>query len=386
MKTAKTAAVICFWMLLLLLLLLLSMPAAGSPPARFEMPVPKTKIGDSYGHPSYAPGYHNIAVSGDEVYVAYTNKNVSNEIEVCVGLSSNKGVIWNRSIVVAHHKDIDSTGAALAIGINPLDPKNIILHLAWGVKNPKTLDGDIFYARSINRGLSWSTPVNVSGTIPSIDFTRSISADSFGGVHIAYAGTQGIYYNSSGNGGADFNKLPTLILSAKGVSEPSLISYGNGNVFVAAIGSAIHFVSKTSGAWSKPVKVNGHYPPGWPSIASLDSKKVYIAWGLGDEGICLAKSSDGGLSWDQKRVIGQGGSETSLVVDATGILNLAWSSPEGVRFSRSEGNDSSWTAPVLIDPDGVMPNMALSTTGQAFIMDSTKITPENAVYFIGEQP
>lgn len=110
-----------------------SAKAAGT---TFGITAQKTKIGDADGHPTYGPGQHNVVSDGNEVYTAYTNKNVIGEIEVCIGKSLDGGLKWERNEVIAHSIKIASDGASIAVGPDPLNPPGKIIHVAWGENDP----------------------------------------------------------------------------------------------------------------------------------------------------------------------------------------------------------------------------------------------------------
>lgn len=364
--------------------------AAGGSSIAFGITAPKTKIGDAGGHPTYGGGQHNIAVYGNEVYVAYTNINdYTNEREVCVGKSLDGGLTWQRSEVIAHGPNIDIDGAAIAVGPDLSNPAAKIIHVAWGELDPLTGQMAIYYARQPGAG---SGRVKISGSIPADGYARSLAADGVGGVHVSFSNSYGVYYSRSLDGGANFDTIGEVIDNTY-PNESSIAADSAGNVYVAwwYYNQGVFFSRRLagSGVWSPPVKMNGAIPLSYVSLAVQDVNHIYIAWGGNPQQLTVASTANGGLNavdWIQNAVINHRVDNPSIVVDATGVVSIVWADTTattwGTYFSRSTDGGRRWTTPIYVDSTRRFPNLAVDSNGKVYMMLSGY--GEDIVYFTKE--
>ncbi len=342
--------------------------AAGGGSINFGIDAPMAKLGDApFESVTYGGGFHNIAICQWEtsvlVYAAFGSRNSSGENEICVAASDNGGQIWEPTELLALGPTIDITGPAIAI-----DPDCNKIHVAWGDGN------SVFYSRGWPNW--WSAPVNV-GT--GDGYTVSIAADVNGGVHIAFRGIGGILYSRSSDFGATFDEIAVPITNIGG--QPSIAVDNLGNAYVAFTGNIypdpeqVYFMKRDyiTGVWSEPVAVEGSFPvASLPSIAVYDDSNIYIAWNRDNYDVYVAATSNGGATpqdWSQHPVETDPnwtGQYASLVVDANGVLNLAWDtgSLETIYFARSSDGGAKWTTPALAAQSlADFPNIAVDNAG-----------------------
>ncbi len=349
----------------------------------FETMAAKTKVGDGEDVQSYAPGFHNLAVDGDNIYTVYNADNLYNDSEVQLGISNDGGVTWGKSSVVAIEGN--SSAAALAVG------SDSEIHIVWDSSN------QIKYSHgTVNNNNVWigSTPVVVSSESTSTaSYSVAIAVDDVGGVHITFdgAGTSGdgVYYKKSTDGGNTFE--PMSFVASTNDGQANLVAEGSGKLYIAYLDANddIVFSTKAAGSstWSTPVKVNGSISTDFLSMAVLDASNIFIAWDSGN-GEYVAATSDGGNTWAQHLVTADSGGWPSLVVDSSGVLNLGWIDwSKGIHFTRSTNGGSNWPVIQIIDDGSVeqpdWPHLAIDSSGKLVVMYNTY--RPGVVYFTKEK-
>lgn len=125
---------------------------------------------------------------------------------------------------------------------------------------------------------------------------------------------------------------------------------------------------------------------GSPVLVALDANRLYIGydWGmaLGEFGIALSTSTDGGATFASRNVVvGQTG-HVGLAVSSTGVISLANDS-SGVVVQRSTNGGATWTAPVTVASAGSeYPSLALASGKLVVAYDKQ---PGQAVYATKEK-
>src|SRR5262249_16955048 len=128
--------------------------------------------------------------------------------------------------------------------------------------------------------------------------------------------------------------------------------------------------------WSAPVKVAGTYerPARGPSLAS-HGRNVFVAWTVGEDraaDISIARSTDGGETFGAPTTIAQtpGYSDApKVVVDADGILHVAWAEHEGgwgtrasIRYAQSRDHGTTFEPARTVSgaaPSAAFPSLAV---------------------------
>ncbi len=221
-----------------------------------------------------------------------------------------------------------------------------------------THGGEAFFARSVDGGRSFETPVNLSNS-PEGDGKGRLTEDVWhngsldvavgpdGTVHTAWTEYEGrLWYRRSTDRGASFEPA---VLVAGGEEEP---------------------------------------PARGPSVAVGRGETVHVAWTVGgaqEADLRIATSSDGGRSFGEPRVVvpSDGHSDAPKVaVDADGTLHLVWSeapggmfAPSRVLYARSDDGGRSFESPRRI-ADGMagdlagtgFPSLALGSDGSVHLL------------------
>lgn len=380
--------------------------AGNGKPVSFGVTAPKTKVGDGFLYATrswistYGPG-NSIIVNGNEVYAAITADNVHyafpGEVEVRFCSSLNRGSSWGRCTAIATGQ-YDGYGASIAIGPDPLNPGQRLLHVVWG-----DMSGGIYYVRGTYAGTTmnssvwnWSAPVLINGTVFAEPYTRSIAADGQGGVHIAYSGFRsdvgpGVYYSKSSDSGISFEETGTLVATPAG-TEPTIAADAAGNVFVAWQGLGFSKRLAGSSSFTAPIIIDGGLGASWCSMAVYDMNTI-CASSENNTSVYISCTRNGGntrFDWTQNIVASGAGDRTNLVFGPGGVLNMIWLGKDGstwsIYFSRSSNFGSSWTPPVPVAEspgDYYDAKVAIDDLGKVYILypeDDSEI-----VYFTKEK-
>jgi hypothetical protein len=214
-------------------------------------------------------------------------------------------------------------------------PYKNTLYISW-TRFVNGFSPDIFVTKSINGGVNWNTPVQVStsgsvqGSCPTIDRN--------GNLHVVWLGYSGnnydINYSKSANGGTTFTApvviatglAPDIPISSSGITFPSIacdVTGGlqNGWLYTVFCDSRngdpdVFLTRSTNGGnnWSAPVRVNNDAIGNgklqcWPWIAVNDSGKIAVLYydsrNTSNNTIIeayLARSSDGGLTFIYEKI------------------------------------------------------------------------------------
>ncbi len=188
--------------------------------------------------------------------------------------------------------------------------------------------GEIFFARSIDGGRSFESPVNLSGTIAGDGKGRlssrrwdngslDLAVGPDGGIHAAWTEYEGgLWFSRSTDHGASF-------------SQP---------------------VRLAGGGDAKPAR--------GPALAVDAAGAVYLAWTVGEDraaDIHLARSVDQGRSFSEPQIVSPGDGHADapkLAVDGRGTVHLVYAeSPAGpferyhIRYTRSADGGTTFEAP-----------------------------------------
>ena len=357
--------------------------AAGT--ISFGITAPYTKVGGGAA-PLWNPSQTHVAVSGNDVYVAYGETTAAGDDEVLVGHSTDGGLTWDAGTVVAHGPGLVATGA-VAVAADPATPGAIIVHVVYGAMTDAYGNGNIYYTHL--RGGAWSTPVLVSYTSTAVADSGAVAASPSGHVSIVYAANSMIRRSESGDGGDNFY-VQDGIVSGQSGSRPSVALDAADDEFVAwADNTGIWFARRNYRAFDfgAPVYAGNGYNGISPVLVAQDANHLYIAynWGmaLGSYGIALSASTDGGASFTSHNVVLSQMGNVGLAVSSTGVLSLAYDG-NGIVLQRSTNGGSSWTSPVAVDAavGSEYPSLAL-VAGKVVVAYDKK--PGQAVYVTKEK-
>lgn len=219
--------------------------------------------------------------------------------------------------------------------VSEVDPMKVYVLWQEIVFSGGSHGGEIFFARSADRGKTFTNPLNLSNSRPGDGKGRLTQR----------------YWD---NGSLD------LALGPDGTLYAAWTEY-EGALWLRR--------SEDGGTtFSKPLRlVNGSHssPARGPALAVAADNTVYVAWAVGEDNaadIHFALSTDGGRSFSTPRVVheSEGHSDApKIAVDGEGVVHLVYAeSPEGlfkryhIRYARSNDRGRSFESPRDIsDPE-----------------------------------
>ena len=179
------------------------------------------------------------------------------------------------------------------------DPRRVYILWQEIIFSGGSHGGEIFFARSIDGGQSFESPVNLSGTIAGDGKGRlssgswdngslDLAVDPGGGIHAAWTEYEGaLWYRRSADGGQTFAE-------------------------------AVHIAG------------DGTAPARGPSLAVDGDRAVHLAWTVGQDpaaDVRLTSSADAGVTFDAPTVVHESDGHADaprLRVDREGTLHLAY--------------------------------------------------------------
>ncbi len=284
----------------------------------FTWTSPNIKVNDQAGGDQGA-SCHSLDSNG-HIYAAWTDRRFPGDSDVYFAKSTDGGSVWTDPNI----EITDSQSwAALHVSLD-LDPQGSI-YVVWG--DQRNLNFDIFFAKSVDGGATWTDPnIRVSPSISDDQERPDIAVDTAGNAYVLYDDNSGyrppICFTKSTDGGS---------------------------------------------TWTEPVRVDDSTSTNMRthSAIALDSQGYLYAtwwdWRQSDCYIYFAKSVDGGSTWTRPNIQVNDGLRNaevwmpiSMDIDSAGNISVVWSeflevSPGvgdyDVYFARSTDGGSSWTSP-----------------------------------------
>lgn len=157
-------------------------------------------------------------------------------------------------------------------------------------------------------------PVKSSDSVIAQGQMPSLSRDHSGVIHLVYGSGDSILYSYSSDKGNSFSS-PSIIailpkLTASHTRGPQIAATANGLVVTACntMGNIFSFTKDQSGNWSQPLRVNDVDTVAKENLMALsaDGNNAFAVWldlRDGHNRIYGAKSTDGGKSWSNNRLV-----------------------------------------------------------------------------------
>ncbi len=318
------------------------------------------------------------ADSAGNLYVVWED-NTSGAFRIFLATSSNYGHTWKSAINISA---ITGNSLTPAVAVNSSD------HVWVVFAQFNALQKGIYFTRSTDRGVTWSTPAYVYNSFAWDCYNPDIVIDSAGNINAVWnysaAGVDEIYFSRSTDNGANWS-APKNISGTSGWSWLPKIAVDSGGYLYTVwwdltAGEEIYFSrsSDNGASWSLPKNLS-NTPVGestHPQIAVDKSRNIYVVWDdefpHPDELMYFTKSTDSGVNWSSPLKISLYAPfdyGSALGVDTAVNINVTWKSNSGgmgeIFFSRSIDNGTSWSYPQEIS------NLTIAVlTSQAMAVDS----------------
>lgn len=355
---------------------------------------------------SYDPAM--VVDNTGNINVAWGDKN-SGHWEIYFSRSTDKGSTWSTAVNVSNTSG-DSQLPAVAIdndgGIN----------LVW--RDNSGGSKQIYFSRSTDSGVTWTTPVNISNTTGEFG-SPDIAVHSSGNIVAAWHGGSGsnseIYFNRSPDKGNSWTN-PVNVSNNPGSSGYAAVSPdGSGGICIVwqdiSTGTdEIYFSRSTDKGknWSSPLnisKTTDH--SNTPAIAVDNDGDIYVTWGeyreggtllplsAGNYAVCFSSSSNNGTGWSTAETIFTlspdfGGHD--FTIDSAGNINLVYSDYDNtsgnweIYFSRSIDKGASWSGSEDISDstgDSLKPVITVDETGNINVAWMDKTPGNYDIFYTG---
>ncbi len=260
------------------------------------------------------------------------------------------------------------------------------VYLAFGASGGSTTGADIFFAKSLDAGRTWSTPSRVNNDVGGATQQEpSLTLDSSDNIYIAWndarGGTPDIYFAKSTDGGLSFSaNVRVNDVTTGAQTEPDVAVDSLGIIHAiwtdgrntAANGNDIFYANSTDGgaSFNPSRRVNNDATTAeqaHPAIAVGPDRSVYAVWDdprnlARGRDIYFSKSTDSGNTWSANIIVNDDVGSTSqdtpdIVVNPSGTIFVAWSDSRtantapDVDASRSTNGGASFAANVKVNDD-----------------------------------
>jgi PKD repeat protein len=289
------------------------------------------------------------------------------------------GPHYGPSMLVAQVPGLVSPNPSIAVGS---DGVVYLAYAGWG----GTTQSDIYFTKSSD-GRTWTAPLRVNndgGAAAQAD--PSIALDSRNNISLVWTdsrnGNNDVFYSKSTDGGLSFStnvRVNDVMTNAQSDAHVAVDPVNKDLIHVvwtdtrsAATGPDIYYANSTDGglSFNPSVRVNndaGNTEQGQSAIAVGPNRDVYVVWrdfrtaGRGSD-IYFSMSSDRGATWAPNKALNTDATATNqqepvIAVDASGTLYVAWTdyrnanTAPDIFATRSTNGGTSFTAEVQVNDD-----------------------------------
>ena len=264
--------------------------------------------------------YPSLAIVGGTA-VVLTSVVENHSPDLHVSRSSDGGSTWQADVRV----DSDPYRGEQIESSLTLGPSGELV-AAW--KDSRGAGTDIYVATSVDAGSTWSSPdvrVN-SGNASAWQFDPAVAVDALGGINVVWSdsrdGDSDIYFARSSDGGLSWTSPDVRINDAAHATGfyPSIALSSSGTILVAWAGESADplrndqdiYVARSTdegATWNAPASVTtgpaAQASAFWPSLAAGPNGSLLIAWSDYRDGpmhVFAARSLDDGITWTDPNV------------------------------------------------------------------------------------
>ena len=295
-------------------------------------------------------GSPSIASSGDYLYIAYIdngdldqennpNGNDASSIDgdVFFARSDDEGESWDSTTVIstvrAGETDLEYTSTTLQYRPD-VTASGSNVHVAWSEYNGYEGDYSIYYSKSENRGITWSSPVDIDDGSSGGRYGATIASNA-NNIVVAWIDTwtYDIYVSASDDNGDSWTS-PQLIESASSsLSYMPEIIFNDGKFHLVwsstATGESVQYTHSSDGIiWDDTRFINTDTSrTSYSPVISADGSKLYVAWTDNgaydgdssiDYDIAGVVSNDNGETWDEDKLFIDTSTSTTLYLPSIG--------------------------------------------------------------------
>lgn len=293
-------------------------------------------------------GYPSIAVSGAQVHIVWAGlKGISYK------RSTNDGTTWGSTIRLTNGNWSSSNYPSVAVS-------GMQIHVVW--EDARNGNLEIYYKRSTDGGISWGAETRLTNNLAaSMSASVAVSGSQ---VHVVWRDSRDhsngeIYYKRSTNGGISWGadmRLTIINPSGGATTQAPTIAVAGTRVHVVWMdkrdgAEQIYYKHSTDGGvnWIADTRLTfSGYGKYNPSIAVSDFQ-VHVVWddaSAGNHEIYYKRSPDGGYNWiDSTRLTNYTGTSGDAHIAISGTqLHVIWSdnrdNNQEIYYKRSPNGNS----------------------------------------------
>jgi len=248
-----------------------------------------------------APSAHDIAVDNNSnlhlVVQGNTSPSQSTPYHVLYSWKSSSASVWPQATRVYTNTSSGTGSQYPAIAIDSQGAR----HVVWQ-QNKSTTDGVIYYSKGAGSGtISWTAPVTISVGVGTTNAVRpAIAVDGNDVIHVTWVDhvtrdEQYVYYAHSVNGGVSWSTPMRVVSQAVGANVSPLyvspvIAVANGNLYIAwhdnlndptnAEDIYLTFSEDQGNTWASPINISrsGGAQSLYPRIVPEVGGIVHVVW------------------------------------------------------------------------------------------------------------
>jgi Secretion system C-terminal sorting domain/BNR repeat-like domain len=287
----------------------------------------------------------SVAVSGSVVIVVW-NDSRDGHWELFYMRSTDGGISWGTETrLTANDSFSSSNPVAASIGS--------VFHLIW--EDGRDGNEEIYYKRSTDGGLSWSTDVRLTNNT-AVSYSPSITV-SGSVLHVVWYddrdGNNEIYYKRSTDGGISWG-ADTRLSSTPYVSEATTVAASGSNVHVVWAderdGNREIYYKRSSNDglnWETDFRLTNNTGYSEAPSITVSGSNVHVAWQDNRDGnfeVYYKRSTDGGTTWgpDTRLTNAPGNSLRTFSTVSGTAVHVVW----------MDERDGNWEIYYKRDPTG----------------------------------
>ena len=307
---------------------------------------------------SYSPDI--IVNDSGKIHVTWNDYTPGNDGEIYFRNSTDYGATWNPTVNISNTPSNDSREQSIAMDSSGN------LNVVWEDDTSGLYHWAIYFSRSIDNGVNWSTWNNISNQERSYDPT--IAVDSSDNLNVVWCDFNDynwdIYFKRSTDNGNTWSTYVNTCnnLGSTSTSDFVIDSADNFNLIWEEKNSGnweTYFSRSTDNGstWISPVNVSDNTSQSrFPVIAAYNTANLNVFWQdyILNVDIYFSRSADNGTTWSTPVNISNTGdsSKVDAAVDLAGNINVAWHDNSGsdseIYFTRSIDNGANWSVPVKV--------------------------------------
>ena len=268
--------------------------------------------------------------SSDNIHIVWDDNTPARQ-EIYYRRSTDGGTTWTSAKRLTK---LNGDSRVPSIAVDPSDN----VHIVWFDMTPG--NNEIYYTRSINGGINWSSPKRMTWN-PSSSTHPCIAAGSGSDLHIVWQddgpGNEEIYYKRSTNEGLSWPLTKRLTWNSGASMYPGVASDSGNDIHVVWTDQTpgnyeVFYKKSTNGGANWPLTKRLTWnsgASGAPSVATDAGDNIYLVWNddtLGNYEIFFKRSTNGGSAWATKRLTWNGGDSKvpDIATYSTGQIHIVW--------------------------------------------------------------